>query len=123
MISIALQQIMRSGWINSRCRENMVPKQDRVVELNSLFFCRLKLGVDFRILVTMLVTAWAVPVTQHTNADSEKHVRYDDRQNQMLQIVFPRVTRNDNLIECLRIIAWKWRDTNVLISTITRVKL
>lgn len=66
----------------------------------------------------------AVPVTQHTNADSEKHVRYDDRQNQMLQIVLPRVTRDDNLIECLRIIAWKWRDTNVLISAgKKRVKL
>lgn len=65
-----------------------------------------------------LVAAWAVPVAENADADCEKHVWNDDREDQVLQVVVPRVASDDNLVEGSTVVAGKGRHPDVLVTEI-----
>lgn len=62
------------------------------------------------------VAAWAVPVAENADADGEKHVWNYDREDQMLQVVVPRVASDDNLVEGSTVVAGEGCDSDIFIA-------
>lgn len=81
-----------------------------------LFFRVGELGVDARVFVAGLVAARTVPVAENADADGEKHVWNNDRQDQVLQIVVPRVPCDYNLVEGATVVAGEGCHSDIFVA-------